>query len=128
MTSGPYHIFYDAQCRICRRGRQMIERLHPSARVVFVDSNDAREMARYPHMNSRGQMYVLDPANRLTGGYDALAALAPIIPLVSWMSGFFKWSPIRAIGRRAYAWLAANRYRLGGQAPCHAGACAIKPH
>jgi len=128
MSRAPYHVFYDGHCRICRRGRQMIERLHPSAPIEFVDSNDAPTMAQYPEMDSRGQMYVLTPAGELSGGYDALAALAPIIPAVSWMSRFFTISPVRAIGRRAYAWLAANRYRLGGQAPCHQGACAITPH
>jgi predicted DCC family thiol-disulfide oxidoreductase YuxK len=106
----------------------MIERLRPSAPVVFVDSNDARQMARYPAMNARGQMYVLDPAGELSGGYDALAALAPVIPAFAWMSRFFKAPPVRAIGRRAYAWIAANRYRLGGQAPCDEGACALNPH
>ena len=128
MTAGAYHIFYDAPCRICRRGRQMIERLRPSAPVVFVDSNDARQMARYPAMNSRGQMYVLNPAGELNGGYDALAALAPAIPAFAWLSWFFKLPPVRAMGRRAYAWIAANRYRLGGQAPCHEGSCALNPH
>jgi predicted DCC family thiol-disulfide oxidoreductase YuxK len=126
VTSRPYLVFYDGQCRICRRGRQMIERFRPSAPVRFVDSNDANEMARHPQMNARGQMYVLEPAGRLSGGYDALAALAPILPALGWMSAVFRLPPIRAIGRRAYAWLAANRYRLGGQAPCHDGACELK--
>ena len=54
-----------------------IERFRPTAPVRFVDSNDTREMARHPQMNARGQMYVLEPAGRLSGGYDALAALAP---------------------------------------------------
>jgi len=127
MEHRPYVIFYDANCRICRRGRQAIERMRPTAPVRFVDSNDAREMARYPEMNARGQMYVLDPAGRLSGGYDALAALTPILPAVQWMSAFFTLAPVRVIGRMAYKWLAAHRYQLGGQAACHAGACRINP-
>src|SRR5207253_9722857 len=69
MNNRPYLIFYDSQCRVCRRGRQLIERLRPRSPVRFVDSNDAGEMARYPQMNARGQMYVLDPTGRLSGGY-----------------------------------------------------------
>jgi predicted DCC family thiol-disulfide oxidoreductase YuxK len=127
MTRDAYLIFYDGQCRICRRGRQMIERMRPSAPIRFVDSNDAREMAKYPKMDARGQMYVLEPSGRLSGGYDALAALAPIMPAVSWMSRVFTLAPVRAMGRWAYKWLAANRYRLGGQANCNEGACQLNP-
>ena len=50
MNGQPYLIFYDAQCRICRRGRQAIERFHPTVPVRFVDSNDPQEMARYPQI------------------------------------------------------------------------------
>jgi predicted DCC family thiol-disulfide oxidoreductase YuxK len=121
----PYLVFYDGQCRICRRGRQMVERLRPTAPVRFVDSNDAREMVKYPEMDSRGQMYVLDPGGVLSGGYDAMVALAPVLPAVAWLSDLLGLGPVRAVGRRAYRWLAANRYRLGGEAPCHAGACEI---
>jgi predicted DCC family thiol-disulfide oxidoreductase YuxK len=121
----PYLVFYDARCRICRRGRQTVERLRPTAAVRFVDSNDAREMARHPEVDARGQMYVLDPAGRLSGGYDAMVALAPILPAFAWLGGLLGIGPVRALGRWAYRWLAANRYRLGGQAPCHAGACEI---
>jgi predicted DCC family thiol-disulfide oxidoreductase YuxK len=127
MIDRPYLIFYDAQCRICQRGRQMIERFRPNSPVRFVDSNDARAMGRYPQMNARGQMYVLDPSGRLSGGYDALAALAPILPAFGWMSGFFSLAPVRALGHRAYRWLAVNRYRLGGQASCNEGACQLNP-
>jgi predicted DCC family thiol-disulfide oxidoreductase YuxK len=125
MDARPYLVFYDAQCRICRRGRQAVERLRPMAAVRFVDSNDAREMGKYPEMSARGQMYVLDPAGRLSGGYDAMVALAPILPAFAWLGGVLGLGPVRALGRRAYRWLAANRYRLGGQAPCHVGACQI---
>jgi predicted DCC family thiol-disulfide oxidoreductase YuxK len=125
MNDRPYLIFYDARCRVCRRGRQLIERLRPRSPVRFVDSNDAGEMARYPQMNARGQMYVLDPSGHLSGGYDALAALAPIMPALEWMSGFFTLGPIKSLGHRAYKWLAANRYRFGGEAPCHDGSCRV---
>jgi predicted DCC family thiol-disulfide oxidoreductase YuxK len=125
MDARLYLVFYDGHCGICRRGRQMVERLRPTAPVRFVDSNDAREMARYPEMDARGQMYVLEPGGRLSGGYDAMVALAPVLPAVAWLSGLLGLGPVRAVGRRAYRWLAANRYRLGGEAPCHAGACEI---
>src|SRR5260221_12634724 len=105
MRQTPYLIFYDGQCGICRRGRQMIERFRPTAPVRFVDSNDAREMARHPQMNARGQMYVLEPAGRLSGGYEVLAPPAPILRGFSWLGGVFRLPPIRAVGRGGFGCL-----------------------
>jgi predicted DCC family thiol-disulfide oxidoreductase YuxK len=130
MPLAPYIVFYDAACHICRRGRQTIERLRPTTEVRFVDMNDARTMAPYPDMagaDLQGQMYVREPSGRVTGGYDALVALAATLPALAWVTPLLASRPLRAIGRPAYRWLAANRYRLGGQAPCHGGACAIDP-
>jgi predicted DCC family thiol-disulfide oxidoreductase YuxK len=131
MTREPYIVFYDASCRICRRGRQMIERLRPKADVRFVDSTDPRAMASYPdmaHADVAGQMYVRDPAGRISGGYDAIVALLPTLSGIAWTAGILGSRTLRAVGRPAYRWLAANRYRLGGQRACHAGgACAMPP-
>src|SRR3954452_13075477 len=110
MTREPYIVFYDASCRICRRGRQMIERLRPTAEVRFVDSGDARAMAPFPEMagaDVAGQMYVRDPEGNLAGGYDALVALIPAVSGIAWTAGIFGSRALRAIGRPAYRWLAA---------------------
>jgi predicted DCC family thiol-disulfide oxidoreductase YuxK len=131
MTREPYIVFYDGGCRVCRRGRQTIERLHPRADVRFVDSTDPRAMADYPDMagaDVAGQMYVRDPTGRISGGYDALVALLPALSGIAWTAGILGSRALRAIGRPAYRWLAANRYRLGGQRACDdGGACALRP-
>jgi predicted DCC family thiol-disulfide oxidoreductase YuxK len=130
MATAPYLIFYDGLCRICRRGCQLIERLGPTAPLRFIDVNDPAQMAPYrqmPSVNARGQMYVVDPAGHIAGGYDAMVALTPILPAFAWLTGVLGARPVRAIGRRAYRWLADNRYRLGGETPCHDGACGLHP-
>jgi predicted DCC family thiol-disulfide oxidoreductase YuxK len=126
MIDREFVIFYDAQCRLCQRSRRIIDRLHPTTAIRFIDANDSRELARYPAMrgvDARGQMHVLDPAGRLTGGYDALVSLIRTLPVLSWAYTFLGLAPIRALGRRIYRWVAKNRYRLGGQVSCHEGAC-----
>jgi predicted DCC family thiol-disulfide oxidoreductase YuxK len=125
---GTYLIFYDAQCPICQRSRQLLERLAPATEMRFIDINDARQMAAYPQIDpqaGRGQMHVLDPAGRLIGGFDALVALTPIIPLLAWAQPLLGVAPIRALGQKMYRWLAANRYRLGGQSSCRSGVCEL---
>ena len=130
MTGEPYIVFYDGRCRICRRARQTLERFAPVAAVRFVDVNDSAELARYPEMagaDVRGQMYAREPGGAVSGGFDALVALAPLMPAISWLSPLLRLRPVRAVGRRVYRWVADNRYWLGGQAPCHDGACGFNP-
>jgi predicted DCC family thiol-disulfide oxidoreductase YuxK len=120
---------FDGTCRICQRSRVMNERMRPSAAVRFVDVNDARMLARYPQMDNAdamGQIHVLDPSGNLTGGYDALVALAPALPPVAWATKLLGLGFVRRLGRSAYRWVAATRYRLGGQASCHDGACQLR--
>src|SRR4051794_15712470 len=96
MTPQPYIVFYDGRCRICRRGRQTLERLHPKAEVRFVDSNDPRAMADYADMagaDVSGQMYVRDPAGKISGGYDALVALLPTLSGIAWTAPIFGSRP-----------------------------------
>lgn len=128
MAAAEYLIFFDAQCQICQRSRLMIQRLAPHAPLRFIDANNVREVSRYPQMadaDTRGQIHVLDASGHLSGGYDALVALTPVLPLLSWARPLLNWAPIRATGGRLYHWIAANRYRLGGQVSCHAGACRL---
>jgi predicted DCC family thiol-disulfide oxidoreductase YuxK len=130
MTGEPYIVFYDGRCRICRRARQTLGRFAPAGAVRFVDANDAEKLARYPEMagaDVRGQMYVREPGGAVSCGFDALVSLAPLMPAISWLSPLLRLRPVRAVGRRAYRWVADNRYRLGGQAPCHDGACGFNP-
>jgi predicted DCC family thiol-disulfide oxidoreductase YuxK len=129
MTPQTYTVLFDGTCRICQRSRVMIERLRPTSPVQFVDVNDGRALANYPQMrgaDALGQIHVLNPAGELSGGYDALVALAPTLPLFAWATRLLGLEPVRRLGRRAYRWVAANRYRLGGQASCHDGACQLK--
>ena len=129
VRASPYFIFYDGHCRICTRSKQSIQRLAPaSADLRFVDINDAAALSRFPMVDSAAtvsQIFVLDPAGRLRGGYDGLVSLLPAMPGGRWASKVLGWAPIRRLGDRAYRWVAANRYRLGGSLSCEGGACRL---
>jgi len=123
-----YYVFYDAQCRICAGSRRTIERLRPTAGVTFVDVQDPVAMERFPMVDRTAglrQMFVLDPAGNLAGGYDGFLALVPTLRLLRPLRWVMRWRPVRAAGRRVYAWIARNRYRLGGRVSCENGACRL---
>ena len=123
-----YHVFYDARCRLCARSRRTIERLGPSADLVFVDVQDPVAMDRFPMVDRQAglrQMFVLDPAGNLAGGYDGFVSLVPALRWLRPLRHVLRWRPIRAAGARVYRWVARNRYRLGGRVSCDNGACRI---
>jgi predicted DCC family thiol-disulfide oxidoreductase YuxK len=123
-----YFVFYDAQCRICARSRRAIERLRPTADVTFVDVQDPAAMQPFPMVDREAglrQIFVLDPAGRLAGGYDGFLALVPALRLLRPLRHVMRLWPVRWAGRRVYAWVARNRYRLGGRVSCDGGACGL---
>jgi predicted DCC family thiol-disulfide oxidoreductase YuxK len=136
MTTAPdpvdprYYVFYDASCRLCARSRRTIERMKPTADVTFVDVQDEGAMRAFPTVDRQAglaQMFVMDPAGRLSGGYDAFLSLLPALRLLRPLRPALRFAPVRAIGRRVYRWVARNRYRLGGRVSCQNGACRITP-
>jgi predicted DCC family thiol-disulfide oxidoreductase YuxK len=129
MARGPYFIFYDGHCRICARSRQTLQRIAPaSADLRFVDIRHPASLARFPMINPAAverQMFVLDPVGHLSGGYDALVSLIPALGAARWLAAILDWPPLRDLGRRAYQWIARNRYRLGGSLSCDGDACRL---
>jgi predicted DCC family thiol-disulfide oxidoreductase YuxK len=114
-------VFYDGRCRLCEHSRQSLQALDSTDSLQFVDINNTVEMAAHPAVDpqaARGQIHVLNAKNHLTGGYDALVELAPVLPSLRPLSPLLRWKPIRAIGRRLYGWIARNRYRFGGAIEC----------
>lgn len=86
-------------------------------------------MAPFPMVDREAglrQMFVLDPCGNLAGGYDGFVSLLPALRLLRPLRVVLRLRPIRAAGRRAYAWIARNRYRLGGRATCENGACEVR--
>ena len=127
-----YHVFYDANCRVCARSRRMVERLRPTSELTFVNVQDPVAMDSFPMVDRQaglGQMFVLDPSGNLAGGYDGFLSLVPALPLLRPWRRVLAWRPVRAAGRRVYAWVARNRYRLGGRVACDCdgGACRVGP-
>jgi predicted DCC family thiol-disulfide oxidoreductase YuxK len=123
-----YTLFYDARCRLCLRSRRALERMRPRAELAFVDVNDDAAMAQFPMVDRRtslGQMFILDSAGRLAGGYDGFVLLLPVIPVLRQVQFLLGWNWVRFVGSKIYRWVARNRYRLGGKVSCESGVCHV---
>jgi predicted DCC family thiol-disulfide oxidoreductase YuxK len=110
-----HQVFYDSLCPVCRRSRKWLERLDWRGRLVFRDIHDretaSAELPDVSYADMLREMYVKRADGRHFGGYFALRALAPSLPLL-WPIVPLMWLPGAAwAGRRVYAWVARNRFR-----------------
>ena len=85
-------------------------------------------MAAFPRVDREAglrQVFVLDPSGELAGGYDGFVLLVPALRWLRPLRLVLRLRPVRAAGRRVYAWVARNRYRIGGRVSCDGGACRL---
>ncbi len=97
-------VLYDARCRFCRRSRRIGEAL-----------DWLGAMRWQPAPEAQGSIVVLNGARRLVywPAVKAIGLRLPllwllIVPVLAFLPFF------DPIGDRVYRWIAANRYRLGG--------------
>ncbi len=127
MSDTRYHILYDAQCNLCTGARRLFELIGAADRSTFVDIHDSTAMARFPQVSrdrALGQMHLVDEIGNVFGGYDAVVEGLGRAPGFAPLHALLSTRLMQRLGRRAYAWIARNRYRLFGRNAC-GGTCAL---
>jgi glyoxylase-like metal-dependent hydrolase (beta-lactamase superfamily II)/predicted DCC family thiol-disulfide oxidoreductase YuxK len=124
-VSASWQVWYDDQCEVCQAGVAWLRALDRGrGRVAALPLSDALAAGGGPpgvaaedllrHLHARA------PDGRLLVGAPAVAALARAFP-ATWLPGWLAGLPgVSAVARRAYGWLAANRYSLSR---CRGGVC-----
>lgn len=125
---------YDGQCVICQMSRRVISLLDWFGRVEWLDLHDRETVSRrYPwldHAQAMGEIHVVDSETDVYAGYYGVRRLLREVPLglpvwaVLSIPGMDRW------GRRAYGWVARNRYAINrfvgvDLEPCEDGVCKI---
>lgn len=114
-----YHILYDSHCGLCQAMRRLLQVFDAEAPLAFVAIDDERVLRRFPQVppqRAHTQMHVIDPRGQVSGGYDAVVRLLGLVPAFSPVHALLQHPAISRRGRRAYGWVARNRYRLFGRA------------
>jgi predicted DCC family thiol-disulfide oxidoreductase YuxK len=121
-------VLYDGHCAFCEASVATLLRVVGPARLSLRSFQEPQALRAFPGIDlaaCRERLHVVAPDGRVFAGAEALArclalrpwglvALAYYVPGVAW------------IAERAYAAVAARRYRLFVQAGgCASGACAI---
>jgi predicted DCC family thiol-disulfide oxidoreductase YuxK len=123
-------VLFDGDCPLCRRSVAVLARLDWLHQLSY---QDARQTDHLPSANNvpldpqrlLEEMHVLPPGrDRVFTGFYAFRWLALRLPLFWAVVPFLYLPGVPWLGRRAYLWVARNRFHL---VPCHNGLCAIRP-
>lgn len=115
-------VLFDGDCPLCRKSVALLKRLDWLGALAFCN---AREPANLPATVDPGrlleQMHLITPrGDRVYAGFEAFRWMAWRLPLFTAFAPLL-WLPgVPALGRRAYGWIARNRFRL---LPCSEGVC-----
>ena len=74
-------------------------------------------------------MYLVTPAGRVYGGFEAAVQAVATRPLLGWLAYGYYLPGVRLLCDLVYALIAANRYRILGKTvaagECEGGTCAL---
>jgi predicted DCC family thiol-disulfide oxidoreductase YuxK len=125
---GRWTILYDGRCRFCRAGAERLAQRVPNGKVELLSSHEPGALERFPGVTREradAAMHLMDPTGRISVGAGAVArAIAARGGLWRLALGYFL-PGVRWACDRAYALVAANRYRIGGRTgeSCASGSC-----
>ncbi|MSU27811.1 MAG: DUF393 domain-containing protein [Pedosphaera sp.] len=116
-TTGAGSLYYDGACPFCRRwvGRFGFIARQGGFELVPFQSEAARRDLGLAENELPAEMKLHLADGRILGGVDAFIALAEAADWCAPLGWLLRLPGVNALAWRAYRWIAANRYCLGGQ-------------
>ena len=129
---GRYVVLYDGHCKFCTAGAKKLARLAPPGTLELVSFQEPGALDPFPgvsHEACMRQMYLVTPAGRVYGGFEAAVQALATRPLLGLLARGYYLPGVRQLCDLVYRLVAANRYRLMGKAvaagECEDGTCAL---
>ncbi|NJN67019.1 MAG: DUF393 domain-containing protein [Chloroflexaceae bacterium] len=128
----PYTLLYDASCRMCAGQVGVVEAYDQAGRIELLDINSEEARMRFPQItpqDARRELHLAAPDGTISRGAEAVRQTLLLLPLLRGLGRLMSLPGAMVLARPLYAWVARNRYRLGGKTgPCDAGTCGIGPN
>ena len=109
-------LVYDADCAMCRASALwLMRRAMAAGQLEILPCRSGPRQVRFPQITEERCMRAMQlvlPDGRVLEGADAVPELLRRIPRWRWTAAVFALPGARAVARRAYAWIAANRMRI----------------
>lgn len=123
-------LLYDGKCRICASQIETVARYNDAGRVEVLDLNTAAAQARFPQITpeaARRELHLVAPDGAIYRGAEAVRRTLLLLPDLRGLGELMGLPGVMMLANPIYAWVARNRYRLGGRTePCDDGSCAIE--
>lgn len=120
-------MLYDGNCRICTAQAQTVESYNDDGLIEVLDMNSRAAMARFPQITpamAQRELHLVGPDGSLYRGAEAVRETLLRLPSLRGLGELMHLPGAMSVARPLYAWVARNRYLLGGRAePCEDGAC-----
>jgi predicted DCC family thiol-disulfide oxidoreductase YuxK len=119
MTTPRYTLLYDGACRICIGQVQMLDAYNDEGRIELLDMNSAEAQSRFPQVrpeDARRELHLVAPDGTLHRGAEAVRETLLRLPALRGLGELLRLPGMISLARPIYAFVARNRYRLGGRA------------
>lgn len=123
-----YTLLYDGTCRICIAQMQWVARYDTQQRIVLADINDPAQRARFPSITpeaAQREIHLVAPDGTIYRGVEAVRQTLLLLPALYSLGTLMSMPGMMTLARPLYAWVARNRYALGGRVvACEGDTCA----
>lgn len=123
-----YVVVYDGHCHFCIEQIERIKNMDTLNQFEYLSRHDPNAETRFPILRSAdfdSGMRLIDPQGKVYVGADGIYQIARRLPTSKWFAWLYCVPGINQIAKVVYAWVAANRKRLGRT--CDDGSCEIHP-
>jgi predicted DCC family thiol-disulfide oxidoreductase YuxK len=127
MTTARYAMLYDGNCRICSGQAQTVRDFNAAGLIEVLDMNTSEAQTRFPQITpamAQREMHLVAPDGTLYRGAEAVRETLLRLPALRGFGELMRLPGAMALAHPLYAWVARNRYLLGGRVePCEDGSC-----
>lgn len=124
-ATAAYRVLYDGQCEICQACVSWLKTLDRDNQTICLPISAEVLSTTDSRLNldeCLRQLHVITPEGEIHVGWDAVTCLARLFPSTRFIGVVGNRFPFRSAGRRAYGFVARNRYSLS---KCRGGACSV---
>jgi predicted DCC family thiol-disulfide oxidoreductase YuxK len=120
-------MLFDGNCRVCTGQAELVARYNDAGLLEILDMNSAAARARFPQVSpeaAQRELHLVAPDGTLHRGAEAVRETLLRLPSLRGLGELLRLPGAMTLARPVYAWVARNRYLLGGRAdPCEDGTC-----
>lgn len=126
-TAARYTLLYDGACRLCTGQTRWIKAYDDDGLIEILDLRSPEAQARFPQIkpeDAQREVHLVAPDGTLYRGPEAVRETLLRLPALRGLGELLRLPGAMLLARPVYAWVAQNRYLLGGRTDtCNDGAC-----